>query len=216
MKNWGVDMKLITEIREKRGIMEISADGCVVLRVRKTHFALLPLEEGDELDPEEYENQIAAVQFRDAYEAALTSLDFAARTAREIERSLLQKGYVPQAAAAVIERLMENRLIDDKQIAGRIAQTSSGKPVGIYAVKRKLRAKGISEEDAEAALEVFNDAQQLSAARQAAEKLSRKYRELPVREARAKLSQALARRGFPWDAVREAVDQIFSGEDYFD
>jgi len=29
---------------------------------------------------------------------------------------------------------------------------------------------------------------------------------LPPREAKAKLSQALARRGFPWDAIREAVE----------
>ena len=46
--------------------------------------------------------------------------------------------------------------------------------------------------------------------------VDRGHRELPIREARAKLSQALARRGFPWDAVRDAVDLIFSGEDYFD
>lgn len=209
-------MNIVSGIQERRGIMEISADGCVRLKVRKAHFAKRPLEVGEEVDFEKYEEEIASVQFSDAYEAALTALDFSARTAREIERSLAMKGYVQTVVRAVIERLIENRLIDDRQIAGRIAESNSNKAVGIYAVKRKLRAKGISEDDISDALEVFDDEQQQSAARQAAEKLYRKYSSLPRREARMKLSQALARRGFPWDAVKEAVDAILSDEEYFE
>lgn len=206
-------MNIVSDIQERRGIIEISVDGCVALRVRKPHFAKRPLENGEEVDLEEYENALASIQFGDAYEAALTSLDHSARTARELERSLLTKGYVPAAAASVISRLTENRLIDDRRLAERIAEAKSSKPVGVYALKRKLRAKGISEEDASAALESFDASQQLSAARQAAEKLWRRYEELPAREARAKLSQALARRGFPWDAVREAVEALTSDDD---
>ena len=209
-------MSIVSGIQEKRGIIEISAEGCVRLKVRKAHFAKRPLEAGMEIDFEEYEGEIAAIQFSDAYEAALTSLDFSARTAREIERNLLMKGYVQPAVSAVVERLTENRLIDDKQLAGRIAEANTGKAVGLYAVKRKLRAKGISEDDVNEALEVFDDAQQLTAARQAAEKLFRKYSSLPRREARMKLSQALARRGFPWDAVKEAVDHLLSDDEYYD
>lgn len=209
-------MNIVTDIQERRGIVEVSVDGCVGLRVRKNHFAKRPLEKGQAVDLEEYENSVAAVQFSDAYEAALTSLDHSARTAKELERSLLTKGYVPSVAASVIERLTENRLIDDKQLAGRIAESNSGKAVGVYALKRKLRAKGISEEDASEALEVFDDAQQQAAARLAAGKLYRRYSMLTAREARAKLSQALARRGFPWEAVREAVDALLSDDDYYE
>lgn len=209
-------MNIVTDIHERRGIMEILIDGCVALKVRKTHFAKMPLEPGEAIDLEEYENSVAAVQFADAYEAALTSLDHAARTAKELERGLLSKGFVPTAVSAAVERLIDNRLIDDRQLAGRIAESSITKPVGIYALKRKLRAKGISEEDVSDALEVFDDVQQQSAALQAASKLYRKYSSLPHREARAKLSQALARRGFPWDAVREAVDATVGDSFDFD
>jgi len=209
-------MNIITDIQDKRGIIELYADGCLGLKVRKAHFAKRPLEIGEPVDLDEYENAIASIQFSDAYEAALTSLDRSARTAKELERSLLIKGYVPTAAASVIERLIENRLIDDRQLASRIAETSASKSVGVYALKRKLRAKGISDEDVSEALECFDDAQQQNAARQAAEKLYRKYASLPSREARAKLSQALARRGFSWDAVREAVDSLLSDDSFFD
>lgn len=206
----------VTEIQERRGVMVIYADGSPCLKVLKKHFAKNPVAPGDELNLESYENTLASTQFADAYEAALTSLDFAARTGAEIERSLRLKGYVAPAAAAVIQRLTENHLIDDRHLAGRIAESSAKKPVGRYALKRKLRAKGISEEDAAEALEVLDDDQQRTAARQAAEKLARRYEGLPAREGRAKLSQALARRGFAWEAVRDAVDSVFSEDDDFE
>ena len=199
-------MAYITDVRELRGLMEISADGSVLLRVRKKHFEKLPVHPGEELDPEEYLDRLAGIQFPDAYEAALTSLDFSARTAREIGQALRRKGYVQPAIDAVIARLTESRLIDDRRYAERLAETTARKPVGVYAMKRKLKAKGISDEDAEAALGAFDEAQQRQAARAAAEKLARKYADMPVREGKAKLSQALARRGFPWDAVKEAVE----------
>lgn len=201
-------MPTVTAVEEKRGIMEISTDGCVFARIRKTHYAKHPLEIGEEIDTDDYMNSITAVQFADAYEAALTSLDFSARTAREIGNALRRKGFVPPVIEAVVEKLTENHLIDDRRYAQRIAETQSHKPVGIYAVKRKLRAKGISEEDAELAMEAFDEDQQREAALETAAKLWRKYESLPAREARAKLSQALARRGFSWDAIESAVESL--------
>lgn len=206
-------MSIVAEVKEFRGVMEISTEDGGSLRVRKKHFVMRPVEVGEEIDAEAYEGSIAAVQFSEAYEAALTSLDFCARTEKEVVGGLLRKGYVPMAARSVAERLRENGLINDRQMAARIAESNAGKPVGVYALKRKLRAKGISEEDASKALEAFDDEQQAVAAKAAAEKLMRRYSELPTREARAKLSQALARRGFGWDTVRAAVDALLNDDD---
>lgn len=208
-------MRIVTGLREFRGVVIVALDGCDALRVRRTHFEKRPLAEGEAVDPQAYEDSVAAIQLADAYEAALTALDSRARTARELERALLNKGYVRPAVEAAVERLRENRLIDDARIAGRIAESSADKPVGVYALRRKLKAKGISDEDADAALEAFDDDQQQAAARRAAEKLLKRYEGLPRREARAKLSQALARRGFGWDSVRAAVDALLS-DDSFD
>ena len=122
------------------------------------------------------------------------------------------KGFVAPVAEAVVERLKENGLIDDQRLAARLAETQLTKPVGLYAMKRKLRAKGVSDEDAAEALESFDDDQQRAAAIQAARKLLRRYENLPVRECRGKLSQALARRGFSWDAVSAAVEAVLEEE----
>ena len=205
-------MSTVTELKPVQGCMRVAFDDAPSLRIRKCHFAKLPLEEGDEIDPEEYVNRVASFQFADAYESALTSLDASARTASEIDRSLRMKGFVAPVAEAVVERLKESGLIDDRRLAARLAETQMTKPVGLYAMKRRLRAKGVSDEDAAEALESFDDDQQRAAAIQAARKLLRRYEELPARECRGKLSQALARRGFSWDAVSAAVEAVLEEE----
>lgn len=201
-------MAIVTEIREIRGLVEVVVEGAVLARVRKAHFEKLPLSAGDDIDAAAYLDRLAAIQFSDGYEAALTSLDRSARTAKTLSDSLRRRGYVPPAIDAVIARLTENGLIDDARYAQRMAELSASKPVGIYAFRRKLRAKGISDEDAAEALSAFDDDQQRDAALEAARRLVRKYEALPEREARAKLSQALARRGFGWDAIESAVDDV--------
>ena len=199
-------MAIVTEINENRGMVDVYMEGVRFARIKKAHFDQKPLSPGDDVEPEAYLDSIAAVQFPDAYEAALTSLDFSARTAREIEQSLARRGFVPPVARAVTEKLAEARLIDDKAYAARLAEGAARKKTGKFAVRRKLMAKGIGEEDAEAALGQLDEAQQARAAQEAAQKLGRKYAALEPREARAKLSQALARRGFSWDAISAALE----------
>jgi len=207
---------VVTEIRENRGLSVISLDGCVWLRVHKKHFGKLPLEEGQCVDPEEYIDRMAALQFADCYEAGLTVLDQAACASGDMKRKLTRKGYVEPAVEAAVEKLKEVGFLDDLRYAQRLAQSQLKKPVGAYAVKRKLRAKYLSEEAVEAAMEGFDDDQQTAACKSAAEKLYRKYAVLPPREGRAKLSQALARRGFCWDAISSAVEEVIAGWDDFE
>ena len=205
-------MAIVSEIRENRGLVEVYVEGTRLAAIRKAHFAKKSLAAGDEIEAEEYLDSVAGIQFADAYEAALTSLDFSARTAREIEISLARRGYVPPVAKAVTEKLAEAGIIDATRYAARLAEGAAKKNVGKYAVRQKLMAKGIGAEDAESALGHLDEAQQARAARETAEKLGRKYESLPPRDARAKLSQALSRRGFSWDAISGALEGLF-GED---
>ena len=199
-------MATITDIRDLRGVIGIYADGTLAMRVAKKHFSKNKLSVGDEFDAVEYADSIAAIQLADAYEAALTCLDFSQRSAAELIKKLVSRGYVRPAAEAAVARLSEAGIIDDSLYAKRIAETGSRKNVGVYAMKRRLMAKGFSEEDTESALEALDDAQQLAAAKATADKLRSKYASQPPREARMKLSQALARRGFSWDVISRALD----------
>lgn len=207
-------MAQITEIREIKGLVQLSLDGVSWIRLRKKHFIKHPLEEGEQIEPEEYLSAVTAIQSADCYEAALTMLDMAAQTRNALVRKLVLKGYAPPAAEAAANRLCEVGLIDDRRYAERVAQSQLKKPVGAYAVRRKLMAKRLSEADIDAAMDGFDEEQQSTACREAAEKLWRRYSALPAREGRAKLSQALARRGFSWDVIHSAVDAI--ADDFHD
>lgn len=203
-------MAVVSDLRENRGLVEISLDGVLWLRLRKKHFGLNPLDVGEIIDPEQYLDRTAALQTADCYESALTMLDQAAQTSGDLRLKLMRKGYVEPAAQAVVDRLTDNGLIDDTRYAERIAQGQLNKAVGAYAVRRKLMAKRLPQEAIDAVMEDFDGEQQAQACQEAAQKLWRKYSALPRREGRAKLSQALARRGFGWDAISSAVDEIVS------
>lgn len=201
-------MVYVNEIRElaRGGAVEIIADGQLLARVRKRDFERLPARAGEELDEREYLGGIARLQEGAAYECALSALDMAAKTESELKRKLAQKGFVAEAVDNAIERLKRARLIDDKALASRVVESAAGKQTGLYALKRKLKSRGISDADAEGALDTIDEAQQISACRAAAEKISKRYAELPARERNAKLTQALARRGYAWDVISAAVN----------
>lgn len=205
---------MVTGLREMRGLMEISLDGVLWMRVRRKHFSAMPLEAEQSIDPEAYLNRLSALQAADCYEAALTILDQAAQTSADLTAKLIRKGYARPAAEAAVARLVENRLVDDARYAQRIAQNQLNKPVGAWAVRRKLMAKRLDEDTIDSVMEDFDSDQQEQACSQAAEKLWRKYSSLPAREAKAKLSQALARRGFSWDSIRSAVENLVSDWDF--
>ena len=207
-------MSTVTEVRAFRGVARLSFDDAAPLKVRLKHFKALPLAAGDEVDAEEYAARVAEAQRADVYEAALSSLDLCARTRQELRRSLLARGFVSGAVEATLDRLADSGLVDDRRYAERAVEVSAARPVGVYAVRRKLRAKGIAEADAEAALGALDDEQQSQAAQAAARSLLRRYAQLPAREGRAKLSQALARRGFSWEAVRAAVDKVWEADEW--
>ena len=201
-------MSVITGVEATKTMVSVYADGTLLFRVRRAHFEKCPLREGENVDPEEYAARLSSVQFADAYEAALTLLECSDRTAKSLGDALRRRGYAAPAADAVIARLRENRLLDDARYAERMAELQSKKPVGVYAFRRKLKSRGVSEADAEAALEAFDGEQQREACLEAARRLYKKYEALPPREGKARLSQALARRGFGWDAVESAVEQL--------
>ncbi|MBR0369016.1 MAG: regulatory protein RecX [Clostridia bacterium] len=201
-------MAVITGIEVIRGRVVVQADGATIARLPVAHFEKCPLHEGDEIDPELWLENVAEVQRADAYEAALTQLDRSERTEKQLSDALRRKGYVAPAIEATVARLTSAGLIDDARYARRMAEAHAAKAVGVYSFKRKLMARGISADDAGDALACFDDAQQRDACRAAARGLWRKYESLPPREARAKLSQALARRGFGWDVIEATIDDF--------
>ena len=209
-------MPLFLEKEEKRGVIRVMFDDRTSVQIRKKDFEKFPLEKFEEVEFEEYLNVICAFQAPEAYEAALSLLDYSARTESEMKKKLLMKGYLDQVIESVVERLKDARLINDRQLAERIAENASSRGIGAYALKRKLKVRGINEDDVEYASSLMDEEQEKLGAVRECERLYKKYASLPAREAKAKLSAGLSRRGYSWDAVSEAIESVLSDSDDYE
>lgn len=208
-------MALFREAIENRMWVDVVFDDRTTLRIRKKDWQKFRLSENEEIEIQEYEKEIFRAQINEGYEAALSILDYAAKTENEIRKKLLMKGYLESVSDYVVERLASVRLLDDRAIAERIAEGAANRGIGAYALKRKLKMRGLSEDDTEYACALMDDEQEKEGCKREAARLYKKYASLESREARKRLTQALARRGYSWDAVTSAVNEILE-EDFDD
>lgn len=202
-------MAFISLIEQKGAVYRIYADGRLMATIDRVSFERAPLTEGDDVDGEKYLESIARAQDAPAYEAALTALGRSARTERALRLWLARRGYLDSAVESAISRLRRARLIDDGAIAERLTQAGAAGGMSKNAIRRKLRAKGIGEQDIESALETVSEEEQLASAKRLIQKLYPRYAQEERHAARAKLTQALARRGFSWDVIAQALEGIF-------
>lgn len=201
-------MGIISAIELTKSRAVIYVDGIAFLKIKRKDFDELPLVEGDDLNEQEYIDRLCAKQFSPAYETALNLLTARDMTVHDLQNSLKRRGFLAPVTESVCRRLMENHLLDDVRYAQRYVELRQDASIGRYAIKRKLRSKGIDEQTAENVLETLDDESQLAAASQLARKLSKKYENGPPYARKSKLSQSLARRGFSWEIIREAVDSL--------
>jgi regulatory protein len=155
------------------------------------------------------ESAIADIQAEDnkyrAYAMAIHYLGLRPRTSKEIERYLQRKEIEPESIAYAVERLEQERLIDDEDYARRFAESrlrAGGK--GRLLIKQELKMRGVNKNTADAASrELGRDAEQAAADQVAAKKWRSMTGEL--HDKRRKLAQFLLRRGFPMEVTMLAV-----------
>ena len=202
-------MAFVTSIEKTGPVYRIYADGRLMVRVDRASYERAPLGEGDEVDEGKYLEALERIQQPLAYEAALTALERSGKSEKALRRWLSLRGYQSGAVDAAIGRLHRARLLDDAAEAERLVESAVSGGLSKNAIRRKLLSKGIGDGDAQRALAAVSDQDQLAAAKKIAEKMRPRYAAQDSRAARAKLSQALARRGFSWDVI----DQALSGRD---
>jgi regulatory protein len=173
---------------------------------------------GDEVT----EGELAALERKDegwrAREAALALLAHRPRAAEELRRRLLRKGFGDEVAAACVEGLEGLGLVDDASFSQTFVRDRVRlRPHGKRRLRQELRAKGVDEETAAAAIDEVmetEDATEDDLARGAAARWKPRPGEDPFR-ARRRLHGFLARRGFGPDAIRAVIEEKLGegGED---
>ncbi len=162
---------------------------------------------GQELSDEDIARLREADAQEQAYQRALRYVGYRPRTAAEIRRHLLKRGTAEAHIETVLARLRDLKLVDDTAFARAwVEDRITFRPRGRRALRAEMRQKGLDEEAIAQALENIDEA---DLAYQAAQKALRRYQHLPWQAFRQKMSAYLARRGFPYDIVREAVQRVW-------
>jgi regulatory protein len=173
-------------------------------------FSLSPmvaarLVEGMELTEETIERLLSEDEMERAYSLALRYLGFRARSLYEMEKYLKGKRFSEACRTKTIQRLMENRFLDDKDFTGMwVASRSRSNPKGAYALRQELLEKGIDEQLIEENLDGFDE---LEAAFSAVQKKLGQWLNLSSDEIRKKIYGFLSLRGFSYETTREATER---------
>jgi regulatory protein len=153
-----------------------------------------------------------AVAARQARDLCLRMLTDRARTRHELAEVLAAEGVDDEIAATVLARLTELRLIDDAAYAEAFVRSRQRAGVAKRTIARELRAKGVDDDQSEAALENIEPEQERETAVLLASRRAGRTSGLPQQVRRRRLHGLLIRRGYPADLVLGVIDQVL-GED---
>ncbi len=154
------------------------------------------------------------------FNKALRFLTFRPRSEKEIREYLLgknkaqKKTFVPPSTEiinAVVLKLKEMRFLNDSEFAKSwVRSRTEYKPRSVSVIKMELRRKGISQELIEEALQSRDEKKDdKTLAQELLEKKKNKYISMEKNERYQKAGGFLARKGFSYDTIKAAIDEIF-------
>lgn len=197
----------VADIYKRPGCRLVSLQSGDSFKVPTALFRVYPLKAGDEIEPASYQGLIRADENRHALAQAAGMLEQRDRSRGEVFSRLRDAGYSEAAAEAACERLAKGGYLDDRRYARALVERL-GKRYGALRLRRELQNKGISQALAEEMLSAADGETQLSSAlAQARKALRGKAGDKAALYRRA--YSALARRGYPPNLVRAALEAAF-------
>lgn len=202
-------MKKITAIEPQKknpNRVNIHLDGEFAFALSRITAAWLKVGEG--LTDE----KIARLQIEDererAYQQAMLFLSYRARSEKEIRQNLLKHEFSEEVIEGTLERLRESGLADDNEFARAwVENRNVFRPRSRRALTLELRQKGLDDETVQTAVA---DVDERALAYESARKRAPRLNGLEWGEFRRKLSEYLARRGFPYSVIVSVVTQIWN------
>ena len=202
-------MKKITALvvqKRNPNRVNIHLDGEYAFGVARIVAAWLRV--GLELD----EKKIEQLQVEDARERALQQamlfLSYRARSESEIRQNLIKHEIPESVIELTLDRLRQDGLANDNEFAETwVENRSTFRPRSRRMLAMELRQKGLDDESMQSALKNVDDE---PLAYEAAKKRAVRFKDLEWNEFRKKLSEFLARRGFPYSVIAPVVTCIWN------
>ena len=143
-----------------------------------------------------------------ALTTALNFIGYRPRAEAEIRVRLQRDEWSETVIAAVIQKLRDNKMLDDAQFASDwVESRSRSKPRGARLLKQELRHKGVDKEEIDAALPDADE--EIENAIAALGKIERKLEKWEKgRERTQKAIEMMARRGFGYGTVKTALQRM--------
>lgn len=188
--------------RVKGRWLAVMEDGSI-LRVGEGEVIDFALYEGKELSAEEAERLTQAARSSNLREKALSLLTVKPQSRKELERKLEQWEAGEQESAAICDRMEELGLLNDAAYAVQVVRHYSTKGCGEHKLRDELYRRGVPRDLWQQALEQAEDPTR-AIDEFIAKKLAGKQ---PDRKLLQKVSDALMRRGFGWEDVRDALNR---------
>ncbi|MCD8355459.1 MAG: recombination regulator RecX [Clostridia bacterium] len=141
-------------------------------------------------------------QYRKAEVTAAGMLSRRPLSAAMLEKKLLDKDFLPEAAAYAVERMRILHAIDDHAYAELLLRSYSRKGYGILRIRQEMRQRGVPNDIIAEILEDFEPDWDMMKAL-----LDRKLRgDVSDRKTREKAMAALQRRGFTFSQIRTVME----------
>jgi regulatory protein len=142
------------------------------------------------------------------YNAALVLLSYRPRSVAEVRRRLIQKGHDPALLEEVLERLQDQKVLNDEEFARFwVENRQSHRPRGSWALRSELRTKGVESAAIEGVLPQPEEEE--PAAYRAARRKAESLRGLDWQTFRQRLGSFLVRRGFGYDVAGPVVKRLW-------
>ncbi len=200
-------MKKITAIepQKNRNRVNLHLEGEFAFGLARITAAWLKV--GDVLSDE----KVAKLQADDARERALQQamlfLSYRTRSEKEIRQNLRKHEIPEDVVEETIERLRENGLANDNKFARVwVENRNTFRPRSRRVLTMELRQKGLDDETVQAAV---SNVDENALAYESARKRAGRFKSLEWGEFRKKLSEYLARRGFPYSVIAPVVTKVW-------
>ena len=195
-------MQIVNLQKDKLHLTKLSlSDGRQVLVDNDLVFER-SLKAGLEIDDKYLEELLFSSDYVRAKSRAVWCLDRSAHTEKGLYDKLVRAGFAKEACAKVIARFIEVGLLDDRRYAEILAERLIETNVSKREALQKMLSKGLPYDLAKSVLEE-TEADENTQIRNLIEK---KYRNKLLAENGAKkVFDALARKGFSFGAIREAL-----------
>lgn len=199
-------MLTITELKQTSAerFTLIFSDG----RELKTSLSVVTdkfLHPGLELSEDEYNEIYSSSTLSLAKSRALKIINTRPMSHSEMRKRLIEKGESPENAELCADWLCEMGLINDESYAGSVVRHYAAKGYGFSRIRQELNRHGIPRELWDEALEEMPDQN---------DKIERFIRarltDISDKSQINKISNALYRRGYSWDEIKHAINNVKS------